>query len=241
MSIAREELRIGGIPALVLGEPSDQVYLYVHGQNGNKEEAFGVAESLRRYGYQTLSLDLPGHGERADKMPFFDPWHVAPELAAVMRFAETRWKGVSLFANSIGAWFGMLGLRGKRLDRCLFVSPVLDMKRLLQKMMGWADVSEERLRRERLIPTDFGQTLSWEYWEYVASHPITAWESPTEILYGGSDALIDRDTVEQFAQRFRCGLTVMENGEHWFHTREQMDFLHRWLERSAADNGAQTG
>lgn len=59
-------------------------------------------------------------------------------------------------------------------------------------------------------------------------------------LYGGSDALIDRDTVEQFAQRFRCGLTVMENGEHWFHTQEQMDFLHRWLERSAAANGTQT-
>ena len=53
MSIAREELRIGGIPALVLGEPSNQVYLYVHGQNGNKEEACGVAESLQRYGCQT--------------------------------------------------------------------------------------------------------------------------------------------------------------------------------------------
>ena len=58
MSIAREELRIGGIPALVLGEPSNQVYLYVHGQNGNKEEACGVAESLQRYGCQTLSLDM---------------------------------------------------------------------------------------------------------------------------------------------------------------------------------------
>ena len=65
MSIAREELRIGGIPALALGEPSNQVYLYVHGQNGNKEEACGVAESLQRYGCQALSIDLPGHGERA--------------------------------------------------------------------------------------------------------------------------------------------------------------------------------
>ena len=55
-------------------------------------------------------------------------------------------------------------------------------------------------------------------------HPITAWESPTEILYGGSDALIDRYTVEQFAQRFRCGLTVMENGEHWLRTQEQTGF-----------------
>ena len=24
-------------------------------------------------------------------------------------------------------------------------------------------------------------------------------------------------------------LTVMEGGEHWFHTEEQMDFLDRWI------------
>ena len=26
-------------------------------------------------------------------------------------------------------------------------------------------------------------------------------------------------------------LTVMENGEHWFHTKEQMDFLSDWIKQ----------
>ena len=27
-----------------------------------------------------------------------------------------------------------------------------------------------------------------------------------------------------------AGLTVMEGGEHWFHTKEQMRFLDRWMQ-----------
>ena len=55
-------------------------------------------------------------------------------------------------------------------------------------MMGWADVSEEQLRQERVIPTDFRQTLSWENWEYAASTPRSRHGKPTGKLYGGSDA-----------------------------------------------------
>lgn len=31
------------IPAILLGEPSDKIYLFVDGQGGNKEEAIGFA------------------------------------------------------------------------------------------------------------------------------------------------------------------------------------------------------
>lgn len=35
--------------------------------------------------------------------------------------------------------------------------------------------------------------------------------------------MIDRDEVENFAQKFHCGLEVMGNGEHWFHSAEQIE------------------
>ena len=35
-----------------------------------------------------------------------------------------------------------------------------------------------------------------------------------------------------FAKRHRAALTVMEGGEHWFHTPEQMAFLDRWIEQA---------
>lgn len=40
------------IPAILWGALSDKVFLYVHGQGGNKEEAENFAEIAVKYGYQ---------------------------------------------------------------------------------------------------------------------------------------------------------------------------------------------
>ena len=104
-------------------------------------------------------------------------------------------------------------------------------------MMGWAGVSEEQLAREGSIPTDFGQTLSWEYLEYVRAHPILRWPAPTEILYGGRDHLTDREAIEAFARRFACRLTVEPEGEHWFHTPDQLAAADRWQRAALAELG----
>ena len=124
----------------------------------------------------------------------------------------------------------MLALPDRALDRALFVSPVLDMERLILDMMGWAGVSEQALREQGEIPTDFGEKLSWAYLCYVREHPIT-WKIPTEILYAGGDHLVSRQSVERFAAEHGAGLTVLENGEHWFHTEEQLAFLDGWVKR----------
>ena len=70
--------------------------------------------------------------------------------------------------------------------------------------------------------------LSWEYLSYVREHPIN-WSIPTEILYAGLDDLTSRETVTAFAETHGAWLTVMENGEHWFHTEEQMRVLNEWV------------
>ena len=31
-------------------------------------------------------------------------------------------------------------------------------------------------------------------------------------------------------------LTILENGEHWFHTEEQISFLDSWFEKSICSN-----
>lgn len=238
MTITKKEIKINNIPATVWGTSSRNVYLYIHGQGGNKEEAYSIAEIVCKNGYQILSIDLPEHGNRKGETNSFDPWHIVPELTEVMKFAKEHWERISLFANSIGAWFSMLSFDNERLKNCLFVSPVLDMKQLILRMMSWANVSEEQLKKELIIPTTFGQTLTWEYWEYALSHPITEWKVPTKILYGGNDNLVDRVEVEYFAHKFQCGLDVMENGEHWFHTEEQIDVMRRWLNSNYRNRAA---
>ena len=142
---------------------------------------------------------------------------------------------MGLFGSSLGAWFGLLAYPDAPLAGALFLSPVVDMEALIRKMMGWAGVSEERLARGGRIPTTFGQTLSWQYLRYVRTHPARRWRTPTAILYGARDHLTDRETVEAFAARNGCRLTVEEAGEHWFHTPEQLAVVDRWQRACLAD------
>jgi len=231
-----EKFEIGRIPALIYGETSSKGYLFVHGKSGCKEEGEAFAEIVCPKGFQVISIDLPGHGEREKELNQFDPWHAVPELKQVMDFAKRKWRDISLRANSIGAWFSMLALSDEKLAQSLFVSPILDMERLIIRMMQWATVTEEELQKRNTIATSFGETLSWKYLQYAKKHQISKWESPTAILYAGQDNLTERDTVYAFADRFHADLTVMENGEHWFHTVEQVKVLEDWTRRMTEES-----
>ena len=192
--------------------------LYVHGKGGSA----GEADRLRTIcpGFAVLGVDYRGEL----------PWEAAPQIAAAYDEVRRQYDHIILLANSIGAYFAMLALGDRALDRALFVSPVLDMERLILDMMSWAGVSEQALCERGEIPTDFGETLSWEYLSYVREHPI-AWQAPTEILYAGGDHLVSRQTVERFAAEHGAGLTVLEDGEHWFHTKAQLAFLDNWVKK----------
>ncbi len=122
----------------------------------------------------------------------------------------------------------MLNLQDFPVDKAYFISPVLDMEKLIKNMMMWSGVTEDELKEKGEIETDFGETLSWEYLTFVKEHPIE-WNVPTEILYADRDNLTDSATVDRFVRTHKANLTVMKNGEHWFHTKEQLQFLDNWL------------
>lgn len=82
-----QKLEISGIPALLYGEESRKVYLYVHGKMGCKEEALPFAELACPAGYQVLAVDLPEHGERRGSSEKLLPWVAVPELEAVYSYA----------------------------------------------------------------------------------------------------------------------------------------------------------
>lgn len=192
--------------------------LYLHGKGGSA----GEAEQYRKNcpGYEIVGVEYPSES----------PWAAEGPIRAAYNEARKGCGQITLLANSIGAYFGMHALQRCALEKALFISPVLDMERLICTMMGWAGVSEEQLRQQGEIPTAFGETLFWQYLCYVRSHPII-WRVPTEILYAGRDQLIDRPTVDGFVAGHPAHLTVMEEGEHWFHTEEQLAFLDGWMKR----------
>lgn len=193
-----------------------KIILYIHGKDGSYLEAEQYKKNC--YGFDIVGVDYND----------YFPWIVENEIKKAYEKLQQEYENIFIIANSIGAYFVMHTLQKHKIEKALFISPVLDMERLILDMMKWAGVTEKELCEKKEIPTDFGETLSWKYLKYVRENPIT-WDIPTEILYAGKDNLISRQTVDAFVDSHNANLTIMENGEHRFHTDEQLSFLDQWM------------
>lgn len=226
--MTKTRVEIGGIPALIWGEPSDRVYLCVHGKLSSKEAAEELAKIAAERGYQTISFDLPQHGERKCEPQRCDIWNGIRDLQIIGEYVFRRWREVSLYACSLGAYFSLHAYPERVFRRCLFQSPILDMEYLIRQMFLWFDISEERLEREKEIDTPI-DLMTWDYFRYVLEHPVARWNAPTNILYGGRDDLQSYTVIQQFAGRFGCSVTLAENSEHPFMAEEDVLVVERWL------------
>lgn len=229
----KQSLKIENIPAILWGDKSDKLFVVVHGNMSNKADDFIVvfAEEATERGYQVLSFDLPEHGDRENRSYKCKVQNCVKDLNKVMCYAQSLSNNISAFACSMGAYFSLLAYKDVPLHQCLFLSPVVNMERIINNMMTWFNISENRLKSEREIPTPIGQTLYWDYYCYVKEHPIVTWNKPTSILYGSEDNLCEFDVVSAFVKCFDCDLQVMENGEHYFHTKEQLKLFRQWLQK----------
>ena len=196
-----------------------RLIIYVHGKGGSAEEA-------KHYRPLFPDSDVIGFDYHAQT-----PWEAKEECPRFFDLHSEGYDSVILIANSIGAFFSMNALGEKNISQAMFISPIVNMEQLIANMMMWSHVTENELKTKKEIPTEFGETLSWEYLCYVRKHPIK-WSVPTCILYGGKDQLTSWETVSGFADQIGAKLTVMKDGEHWFHTEEQMKVLDQWISSS---------
>lgn len=194
----------------------NRAVVYLHGKGGSPAEA-------EHYRPLFPGADVIGFDYRANT-----PWEAKEEFPPFFAALRGRARPIILIANSIGAYFALSAGVGAFVDRAYLISPVVDMDRLIRDALKAVGSTEEELREKGVIRAPFGENLSWEYLAYARTHPIR-WNAPTDILCGARDALVPGETVRAFAKTHRASLTVMEDGEHWFHTKEQLAFLDRWL------------
>lgn len=190
--------------------------IYIHGKGGTSSES-------EHYKALFKDADVIGFDYQSQT-----PWEAKVEFSDFFNAVSAKYQSVYIVANSIGAFFTMNALADRNIEKAFFISPIVNMEKLIADMMIWANVTEQDLYKEKEIETSFGETLSWEYLCYVREHPVM-WNIPTKILYGDKDNLTSYETMSDFASKMGISLTVMNNGEHWFHTDEQMNFLDDWI------------
>ena len=193
--------------------------IYVHGKNGTAKES-------RHYEVLFPEYDVIGFDYKSET-----PWAAQDEFRSFLASLNVEYGNVAVIANSIGAFFTMCALGDKRMEKAYFISPIVNMERLIADMMVWCGISESELKVKGTINTSFGEKLSWEYLSWVKKNSIL-WNTPTAILYGADDKMQSLETVRIFADKNKADVTVMENGEHWFHTEEQMAFLDNWIQKA---------
>ena len=231
--MVKKFFKINNIPSVLWGDKKDKVIIAVHGNMSNKEDTpiEVLAETAVKSGYQVLSFDLPEHGDRKEEGTPCKVQYCVRDLNEIMKYTKEKWKDISLFANSMGAYFSLLAYKNEKLSKAWFLSPVVDMQRIIENMMKWFNVSEEELKNRQTIPTPIGQTLYWDYYSYVKENPVDYWNVATCILYGEKDEVCEIDTILNFTDKFSCSLEKVQQGEHYFHTPEQISTLKEWLKR----------
>jgi len=132
----------------------------------------------------------------------FTPRETGKEIHTFVENLKSRYKNIILIANSIGAFFSLHADLNSLIQKAYFISPIVSLEAFICDQPEWMNLKE------------------------------TEWNIPTAILYGSHDNLTPLETISNFAQMHGANLTIMDGGEHWFHTEEQMEFLDNWIRKS---------
>ena len=192
--------------------------IYVHGKGGSALEAERFKKNCP--GFKMIGVDYRE----------YLPWIVEKQVRETYEKLTSKYDQIFLLANSIGVYFSMLALQNLPIKRALFISPILDMEKSITDALKENNLTEIDLKNQQEI-TLGRKILSWKYLQFVREHPIT-WQTETEILYGQKDDHTSREVLNDFIENHNAHVTIMKNGEHWFHTKEQLAFLDNWMQKT---------
>ena len=197
---------------------SDKLVLFIHGKGGSADEAEGYREAFKDY-------DILGFDYKAN-----NPWEAKEEFPKKVHQLKKRYKEIILVAGSIGANFSMASGIEKDIKKAYFISPIVNLEKLISDMITWAGITEEELKERKVVPVSFGDDLEWDYYQYVKKNP-EHWDVETYILYGSLDNLQSLETMKAFVESHNCTLTVVDGSEHWLHTEKDIKAMKEWLNK----------
>lgn len=193
----------------------DSCIVYIHGLYGNASEA-------DFYSFYTNKHDVIGLDYKDG-----NPWEVKEKIIDEFDEISKKYRRIFVIANSIGAFYAYKYLPSSKIEKAFFISPFVNMKQSIKKTMEKHSISIERLKEERIMELGDGRFLSYDF--YTSLDEKDDWKVKTHVLYGEKDRVVDKDSIFGFIANHNSSLTIMKNGEHYFHTPGQLKFIKKWI------------
>ena len=189
--------------------------VYIHGLYGNHRESDFYSFFSKKH--DVIGLDYQDG----------NPWEVKEKIIKEFSEIYSKYKTVYVIANSIGAFYTYMYLSDFRIAKAFFISPLVNMRQVIEKTAKSHKITIEQLKEERIITLEDGQVLSYDFYESLSSKDN--WSAKTHILYGEKDKLVDKESIYKFVVNHNASLTIMKNGEHYFHTPGQLKYIRKWI------------
>ena len=191
--------------------------IYIHGKGGAASDAKKFEPLFP--GYDVIGFDYISE----------TPWRASYEFTEYFNKLAKTYCDIVVIASSIGAYLLMnTGLDKKMIRRAFFISPIVDMEKLIRQKMASARITEEKLSERKVIALTETDSISMDYLVWAMDHP-TRWNVPTYVLYGEKDRLQTIEMMQKFVEDTEAKLTVMPGGDHRFYTDEQVEFMENWI------------
>jgi hypothetical protein len=227
----KEYFKINGIPCIQWGHKSNKVVFIIHGIQSHKEDLFirTLADILVEQGYQLLSFDLPEHGDRKNETIELTLTQCAIELKGLMIYCKNTFDMFYLCACSYGVALSLMNFSQESFVKCCFLSPVLDLKELTERLLSDENLSIKELKVQNVITLKNGIKVKWQDYKLLQDFTLLNWCSPTTILYGSKDLLVPFESILNFCHTFDASCTISPISEHYFHTDEDCERLRQWI------------
>lgn len=194
----------------------EKVVVYIHGLNGSAEESkdYSYIE-----GYDIKGLDY----EDAN------PWELKDSIRDKFIELIKPYEEVVVIANSIGAFYAYQYLSDIKINHAFFISPIADMNQLIINIMMDNHIDYTTLKKEKYIKLDNGQTLSYDFVQYLETNK-DKWDIPTDILYGSHDDIVYIENIADFLKGHpKTRLTINGEAGHYMHTKKEKEFIKNWI------------
>ena len=194
-----------------------KVAVYIHGLHGSAKEAkdFSYLEEE----YDVVGLDYQDG----------NPWELKDAIRSEFEKITKNYKEIVVIANSIGAFYAYEYLSDYDIKHAFFISPIADMFKMVFDLMMQYHISKQELEEKKTIKLENGQTLSFDFYQHVTNYKDN-WKAPTDVLYGSKDELVYIENIADFlAAHPNAKLTIKQDAEHYFHTKEEKDFIKKWI------------